>query len=498
MVGAGVWPRATSARGDSSLIASATMPASSTGPLRGPCTPTPVWRGALLGALILAGGCTSYEAEPLEPLEILRALERVQLAEVTSAEVTPVVSSFALGDGLSVLEASAVAVRRNPRLLALRAELGVAEAQLVQAGLLADPVIGWGSGDPLADLILEGQVESTSWLTGASLSWQVPRPGEIGAREGVARARIHARAAELAGAEWTLVRDVHLAYARLLVARARRAQTERLLEIAGRARDYFARAKQAGAATALDEALARVAAATVQADAIGARNAEVLAAQALNALLGLSPGVALELQDSVARLTAAAAPVDEPSDLVAASLDRRPDLQQVLADYRQADETLRLQCALQWPQLSIGTGVSIQLPIFSRLNQPAIETATRRRDAARRRATAAVQATRAEVHAALARARQAHAVFALFRDRLGPQAEETLRLTERAFQAREVTPLQILTAQRQVLETQTRFLAAQEAWAAARIRLDSACGRLLPSARTPLPPSAEADPQEAR
>ena len=65
-----------------------------------------------------------------------------------------------------------------------------------------------------------------------------------------------------------------------------------------------------------------------------------------------------------------------------------------------------------------------------------------------------------------------------------------------SFKAREITPLQILTAQRQVIESQGRFLAARQAWAEARIRLDSACGRLLPSAQTPLPyTTTDEDPQ---
>jgi len=89
-------------------------------------------------------------------------------------------------------------------------------------------------------------------------------------------------------------------------------------------------------------------------------------------------------------------------------------------------------------------------------------------------------------------------VLELFQTSLGPQTEATLRLTERAFQAREVTPLEILTAQRQVLDTQARFLAARQASAEARIRLDSACGRLLPSARTPLPSASETQEEESK
>jgi len=444
---------------------------------------------AVAGAL---AGCTSYEADPVRPLEILRELDALRIEDVTQAEVAPILTSFDASDGLSLLEASAIAVRRNPTLAALRARVGVAEARLIQAGLLSDPVIGWSAGDPLADLIIEGKVDGASWLTGASLSWQVPRPGEIDAKEGAAKARIRVNGAQLARAEWALVREVHLAYARLLVAQARLAQNERLSGIAQQTLKYFARARAAGAATALDEALARVAANTVQANLLSAKSQRTLARQNLNGLLGLSPDREWNLQDSLSRFVPQA-PSEDLKQLVSESLERRPDLQEIVASYEQAEERLRLEVAGQWPQLQIGTGISISLPIFSRFNQPAIETALRSRTAARLRVRAAVQQTRREIHAALTRAEQAYVLLDLFRTSLGPQSEETLKLTEKAFKAREVTPLQILTAQRQVLDTQSRFLAAQQAWAEARIRLDSACGRLLPSARTPLPPTSESE-----
>ena len=440
---------------------------------------------------LLLGGCTAYEAEPLETLEILRALEEVRLEGTTSEEVAPVVSSLDVSDGLSLLEASAIAVRRNPSLLALRADLGVADAQLSQAGLLSDPVIGWSAGDPIADSIVEGKVASTSWLSGFSLTWTLPRPDELDSEEGVAQAQIRSSAARLAGAEWQLVREVQLAYVRSLVARLRLGQNQRLLEISRRTLGFLARARTAGASTALEESLARVAANTVQADLLRARVQELRARQALNRLLGLPPDREWELQDTLDRFNLPAEAEEEEEEelaqLVRESLERRPDLSEVLSDYQRAEEQLRLECARQWPLVQIGTGLSIQIPIFSKLNQPAIETAQKRRVAARARVTAAIQDVRAQIHAAAADLRQAREVLKLYRTALGPQTEETLRLTEQAFRAREVSPLEILTAQRQVVETQARFLAARQASAEAQIRLDSASGRLLPAARTPLP-----------
>lgn len=455
---------------------------------------TPRFQHMLTLCVSLLAGCASYEASPVNPISILEELDAVRLNTVTAKEVAPIVTSFDASDGLTLLEASAVGVRRNPDLTALREDIGVSQAQLVQAGLLPDPVIGWNAMDAGADLIIDGKVDGASWLTGFSLSWDVPRPGEIDAQEGVARARLRSAAVRLMGAEWVLVRKVQVAYVRLLAARAGATQTQRLAGIAQRALEFFEKARKAGAATALEEGLARVAAGTVRADLLRATNELLLARQGLNRLLGLPPGAAWKLQDSLTQLNLTVPEPEKAQELVRESLARRPDLLAARANYQEAEEQLRLEVSRQWPQISIGTGLSIQLPIFSRLNRPAIQAARHNRDGARARYRAAVQRVRTEIHSALAISRQAYALFALFQTTLGPQTELTLRLTERAFNAREVTPLQILAAQRQVLDTQARFLAARRGWAEARIRLDSACGRLLPSARTPLP----SDDEESR
>ncbi|HBP20610.1 MAG TPA: transporter, partial [Planctomycetes bacterium] len=84
---------------------------------------------ALCGLL----GCASYEPDPLEPRALLDALREVRLAEVDAEEVAPITSRFDPSDGLTLREASAVAVRRNPSLRALRAAVGVAESRLIQA-----------------------------------------------------------------------------------------------------------------------------------------------------------------------------------------------------------------------------------------------------------------------------------------------------------------------------------------------------------------------------
>ena len=50
-------------------------------------------------------------------------------------------------------------------------DVGAAEATLVEAGLLPDPVLGWDAMDAVAGVAIDGKVEDPAWLAGASLTW---------------------------------------------------------------------------------------------------------------------------------------------------------------------------------------------------------------------------------------------------------------------------------------------------------------------------------------
>src|SRR5437867_9429924 len=90
----------------------------------------------LVGIGLLCSGCASYEAEPLTPEAVNRALTppendalRVQAAALQHPILQPI--DFNLADGLSPDEAAVLAVLVNPMLRAQRDKRVVAEAQLI-------------------------------------------------------------------------------------------------------------------------------------------------------------------------------------------------------------------------------------------------------------------------------------------------------------------------------------------------------------------------------
>ncbi len=439
-------------------------------------------------AAILLGGCSSAPSDVLDSAATLRALEGIQVgpAPASLARVSTITVTFDPNDGLDVTEAAALALHLHPRLRAVRAEIGVARAELVEAGLLPDPTLGWESGNVFADFITDRKSTANSYIAGLTLSWDVPRPGEIAAREAAAAGRIEEARALLLQAEWELVRDVRLACVRLAAAEAGLALNADQTQIAERTVSFFGDARRLGAATAIQDRLASVAAARIFADQARLDLEATDARQTLLALLGLPPRTPLVLQGGAALLDPAPQEGDAEA-LVIEALGHRPDLVALAAQHAQAEARLRLEEAGRWPQLSIGSGIGIELPFFSRFNAPAVETARRARAVARMRFEAAVHDVRRDVHAAHARLRLSSALVRRLVETLVPAVDESLRLTRLAVEAGEFTAFEVLTAQTQALDAQTELLGARARQAEARVALDAASGRLTPTPE-PLPP----------
>lgn len=433
----------------------------------------------LVGALTLSG-CISYQPRPLEPLAILHELEQAGLPHDgesrTPSPAGPEASRA--GNRLTARQAAGWAVSHNPALVALRADLGIAEAELVRAGLLEDPVVGWDAMDVLAEKLTGGTPTTVEHLSGLGLSWRVPRPGEIRARVGAALARREEVRQRILAAEWSLVREVHGAFTEAVAARARLDLNSQALAIARRTASFFEEARAVGGATAIQQNLAAVELAGLEQERVRLEGELHVAQQGLNRLLGLPPGTEIELETPADPF--AAADVDrDVARIVEQAVQQRPDLRRLLALYRAAEEELRLEIARQWPLFTIGTRISSVLPIFSRFNRPAIRAAMARRERLAREVRAAVHALRAEVHAAVTALHNAIRQVRAFEDTLVPRVRESLRSTDEAFRAREVTLVEILTAQRQILDVRARYLEARIRALRARIALDTVTGRIL-------------------
>jgi outer membrane protein TolC len=218
----------------------------------------------------------------------------------------------------------------------------------------------------------------------------------------------------------------------------------------------------------------------------------------LNRLIGLPPSYEVRLSDSGKPLSVTI--FDDPSDetLQERLLAGRLDLRAKEAEYRVAEEELRLAVARQYPRLKlgpsyehegssdnfIGVAAMIELPIFDR-NQGGIAAGNAARDRLRAEYTALLHRLRAQAFAARARVRAARAEVETQEREVLPLLDRNQHLFRGAFEARELSVLDWITSQQRALRTRRAYLDSLAAYRLALLDLDAATG--LSMSRAPGP-----------
>lgn len=330
----------------------------------------PLHRGVVGLLVLLLSGCATYHAVPLPATADLAAAPALEVPVKTLHVPGLKPQPFDAANGLDMTEVVTLAVVNNPQLKAARMKAGVADAQLLQAGLLPNPQISpafvhpTGGPPPIANGYSFGLSQDLTALI----------------TRGAARARARAHRGEvnlqILWQEWQVAQR-----ARQLFIRAhaqahlnRILQTQRRL-LAGRYRRDRKALKEGN-----------ITLSTVAADLVGLVNAEgrlrVLQRQrnttwhALDGLLGLQPGVEPQLTGSI-HLAAFSAGAFKTA--VAALPDRRPDLLALRLGYRSQEAAVREAILKQFPSLnvglnqgrdtgevrSVGFSVTLSLPIFN-------------------------------------------------------------------------------------------------------------------------------------
>lgn len=348
-------------------------------------------RSPLLIALAASlAGCQHYTPLPLQ----------------TDASLAP--SLAAIPDlparALTVGEVAALAVTRNPDLLAARAKAGVAEAQLVQAGVLPNPSLS-GAILPL----LSGAGSVSGWNLGLSQDIKaliVLKPKRRSAKDSLNQ--VHA---DLLWQEWQVAGQARQLAGDIVLGERLRPMLEQAYELM--AKRYTANRKALEAGNSTLSTLAPSAGALQAARAAMLQQDQVQLANRhkLNALLGIAPDVALPLADAIDL------PAFDPREIrsmLATLPQRRPDLLALRAGYAAQDEQLRVAILSQFPDLILGASASsdnskvisggpniqLGLPVFDR-NQGNIAIARATRQQLNREYTARLDAVTGEVGALL-------------------------------------------------------------------------------------------------
>ena len=261
-------------------------------------------------------------------------------------------------------------MQNSPDLRAARTRRGVAQAQVIQAGLLPDPVL---SGS--YNVLLAGPAVANA--IGATLTQDVSALVTLSARRRAAGQAALQVDADLVWQEWqsisraqTLAIDL-VEQARLL------ASLEQTLDALKQRASITAAAMRQGNATVQSLAPDIAALTSLQTQYDAAVLAQDQRWQSLDALLGLLPGVRPLLATALDIPTITTAEAD---NLLASLPDRRPDLIALQLGYAAQQSSLRAAILGQFPALtlgpnygndttrvqSLGPSASLTLPLFNR------------------------------------------------------------------------------------------------------------------------------------
>jgi len=346
--------------------------------------------GLLLLLTLTLTGCATYHPMPLDKAAVDKALAPPALESIPiKAKVIhhpllrPV--NFDLRDGLSPDEAAILAVIANPKLRALRDQKGLAQAQLLQAGILPNPQISYSLDIPMA-----GATTGTVKAYGLGLSYDLVSLITRAARVAAARNQTAAVDLDVAWQEWQVAQAARLHVYRLAllnrqlaVARDEEQGLQENVHTVKQALDlgYVTVVNLAAAQATLQKVHTQVLAIAQQ------RERERLA---LNQALGLPPQQHLPLAASMDVPVSQSLPALTP--LLEGIQARRLDLLALKMGYQSQEERLREAILAQIPKITIGFlhasdtthvitsgfNIAIDLPIFNR-NQGkiAIARATR-------------------------------------------------------------------------------------------------------------------------
>jgi len=430
----------------------------------------------VLITIVGVGGCASTPDAPGRDLVAAGIADRTSIdagALPAPAEWTAP-PGVTLDDGLTMDEAAAAALWNNPDFQVALASLGLARADLVEAGLIRNPILS------LLFPVGPKQLEWTlSWPV--DVLWQRPRRIEAAgfAADAVAE-QLVAHGVRLVAEVKLAWIDVEAAEASLGFAAEQAALARQLAGLAdGRLR--------AGDISDFDARLVRTDAARLEAARLARRSARDLALLRLRTLMGLdasAPPIELAPAPEIA-----AAACGQRAALVETALAARPEVRAAEIDLEAAAaragvERTRIMTLSAMLDANaegregyeMGPGLAAELPILSQ-NQGGKARAAAELEQTGRRYLAVRATIVAAVDDARIRLDEAESAMRVFDDAIGTSLDTERRQAEQLYEAGEISLLDLLQTRQRLIDADATRLDADAAARRARIRLEEAIGR---------------------
>ena len=367
-----------------------------------------------------------------------------------------------VSNGVTLPEGEVLALFYNANLRVARLEAGVALARFQNAGLWQDPVFGFDG----AQVLTPGD----DLEYGAIMGLTLPVSGRHVVAKDRAGAAYAAQLRRIVDAEWQLRISVRQAWYEWTAAERRRQLLEGVIEQVERIRAIAVQLKEVGAMREADERLIRIELVGRRAELTAARLASQQIRARLLWLMGLPADVPLELRT--------AQPIPSPpsdGDIVERVVASNTELAVLQAEYRVAEEALRLAVRKQYPHVGLGAGFgsededrrvlfgfSFPIPILNR-NRAEIAAADARREVARGAADAALERIVREakqLQQALEAAREQRSQLT---DELVPLLSEQSNNIEELAELGDVDTFLLLETVGRQFSAQSRLIALEQA-----------------------------------
>lgn len=377
------------------------------------------------------------------------------------------------------------ALARNPTLQVSREQVAQAQARVTQAHALPEPSIGASVvGQPGAFRPRSGNE------TDLSVGITLPFPGKLLLQGQAARGELGSIDESYSLQRQLIVFQTNQAYDSLLVSLQHRRDLEEAKTLTQGFLEKTQARFNAGTVAKLDVIKAQVGVAQAENDLIANERGVANARAALNRLLGRVLGASIEAADS---LTIPAVPPDF-AQLEAIAMARRPELRGLASEQAGARASQRLAQQFFIPDFDLSitrsrlygstaeyeTGIGFTLPIFLWQHQRGEVAEAKHRqyelDAQYRDLAAQVGE---DLRNAYATASTSYRQAVYLRDQLLPSAREAFRIASASYTLGGSSALEVIDAQRTLLDAQTQYAAALAAVNDAVADLERATGAPL-------------------
>ena len=457
------------------------------------------WLATVFSLILLSvPGMSQNKTRPADVSKEVEARTGHKINTAAKATSWALPEGITLDDGLTEDEAIAIALWNNPALQAEMTALGLARADLIEAGQLRNPSLTLIF--PFSTRILESVA---NWPFEAL--WQRPR------RVAAAKLELERVGESLVSRSLDLVRDTRLAYADYALAQRRASVASEATRERGEIVTIVNARFRAGDISELETSAARLDARLAEEQTTRFAHDVVIARDRLRALLGVAnnePGIEIIMSPATepagvdqsvslkARTASPAASVasdqsETLNGLIEQALDARPELKAAQLAIEAAGQRAKWERSRILAVSAIakeygrgadgfeqGPGAQIELPIFNR-NKGGISRAEAEIERAAKQLIAARQRVVAEVREAYTQLTQARESSDLWRARLLPPLEDDIRSASRAYKAGDASYLFVLETTRRLTDARLREIELQAATARAFIALERSVGRRL-------------------